>query len=120
LSEDVFQAARNAVEREIDEAQSNAAEIDSHSTLEDHIKALHRIAPRAGIAADRVQKAVSAIESRMAEIEDRTDEAVSPEFSGRVPRDVDRFDDTALRNLFAPLLGSTPAPSTRGQRSAVG
>ena len=67
-----------------------------------------------------MSKAISEIESRMSEIEDRTEEAGSPEFSGRLSREVDRFDDAALRNLFAPLLGSPPAPSTRGQRSAVG
>jgi hypothetical protein len=42
----------------------------------------------------------------MSEIDEGVEEASSPDFSGKLPRQTDRFDDAALRNLFAPLVAS--------------
>jgi hypothetical protein len=104
LNDEVFDAARRAVAREVEQARSNADTIDSESTLEDQIKTLKRLAPKAGVPTAKLAYALSAINERIAEISERTEEASSPEFSGRQPREVDRFDDNALRNLFAPLV----------------
>jgi hypothetical protein len=104
LAAGVFDAANEAIVRGIDDAREDAASIESESTLTDHIKAFERLAPRAGIPPEKLKTAISAIQSRMAEIEEGVEEASSPDFSGKLPRAPDRFDDAALRNLFAPLV----------------
>ena len=104
LSHEVFEAANRAIVREVDDAMSNAAAIDSESTLEDHIKTLQRLAPSAGVPEPALKEAILAIQGRISEINERTAEAPSPEFSGRSPRESDKFDDIALRDLFASLV----------------
>jgi hypothetical protein len=106
LAAEVFEAANEAIVRGIDDAGEDAASIDSESTLADHIKAFERLAPRAGIPPEKLKTAISAIQSRISEIEERVEEASPPDFSGKIPRAPDRFDDVALRNLFAPLVAS--------------
>jgi len=102
----VFDAARRAIEQRIESAMTDAAGIESESTLEDHIKAFERLAPLASIPPERVQLAISEIQSRIAEIKERTEKATSPEFSGQTLREKDKFDDLALRNLFEPLVSA--------------
>jgi conflict system STAND superfamily ATPase len=106
LAADVFDAAREAIVRGIDDAREDAASIESESTLGDHIKAFERLAARAGIPPEKLKTAISAIQSRISEIGESVEEASSPDFSGKLPRAPDRFDDAALRNLFAPLVAS--------------
>jgi hypothetical protein len=106
LAADVFDAANKAIVRGIDDAREDAASIDSESTLADHIKAFERLAPRAGIPPEKLKTAISAIQSRISEIEEGVEESSPPDFSGRLPRAPEKFDDVALRNLFAPLVGS--------------
>ncbi len=106
LAADVFDAANEAIVRGIDAAREDAASIDSESTLADHIKAFERLAPRAGIPPEKLKTAISEIRSRISEIDEGVEEASSPDFSGKLPRETDRFDDAALRNLFAPLVAS--------------
>jgi hypothetical protein len=104
LSGAVFEAADRAVVRGIDDAWEDAAAIDSESTLKDHIKAFERLAPRAGIPAEKLKQAISEIQSRISEINERTEDAAPPTFSGKLRREDDKFDDAALLNLFAPLV----------------
>ena len=99
LSADVFDIATEAIMRSIDAAWEDAASIDSESMLKDHIKAFERLAPRAGIPPDRLKKAISEIQGRISAIDADVEEASSPDFSGSVPRERDKFDDTALQNL---------------------
>ena len=103
LGENVFEAADGAVEQEIENAYSNAAEIDSESTLEDQIKALRSLASRVSISSERLDSAVFAFESCISEIKERVSTTEPPSFTGRTPRETDTFDDAALRNLFEPL-----------------
>lgn len=106
LGSDVFEAAHEAIVRVIDQAREDAAAIDSESTLRDHVKAFQRLAPLVGTPPEKLETAVSEIQDRISEIEEGVEEASSPDFSGRLPREKDKFDDAALRNLFAPLVGS--------------
>jgi hypothetical protein len=103
LGENVFEAADEAVEQEMENAYSNAAEIDSESTLEDQIKALRSLASRASIRSERLDSAVSAFEKRISDIKERVSTTEPPSFTGRTPRETDTFNDAALRNLFEPL-----------------
>lgn len=41
----------------------------------------------------------------MSEISDEAEPAEPPSFSGASRPEIDKFDDAALANLFAPLLG---------------
>lgn len=106
LAGDIFDAANEAIARGIEEAGEDASAIDSESTLRDHITALERLAPRAQIPLDQLKTAIAAIRGRISEIEENVEEASSPGFSGKLPRESDRFDDLALRNLFAPLVAA--------------
>jgi hypothetical protein len=104
LAADVFEAANEAIVRGIENAWENAASINSESTLQDHIKAFRRLAPRAGIPAKKLRTAISDIKGRISELQTGVEEASSPDFSGAAARERDKFNDAALRNLFAPLL----------------
>jgi DNA polymerase III delta prime subunit len=99
----VFDAADDAIERQIENAYENAATADSESTLEDQIKAVHSLASRAGVSAERVDIAVSMIQNRISEINERVSTAEPPSFTGQLPSETDTFDDDALRSLFEPL-----------------
>jgi hypothetical protein len=50
--------------------------------------------------------AQSDIKGRISELQTGAEEASSPDFSGAAARERDKFDDAALRNLFAPLLAA--------------
>jgi DNA polymerase III delta prime subunit len=106
LAADVFEAANDAIVRGIENSWEDAASIYSESTLQDHIKAFRRLAPRAGIPAKKLRRAISDIKSRISELRTGVEEASSPDFSGAAARERDKFDDAALRNLFATLLAA--------------
>jgi hypothetical protein len=80
---------------------------------EDHVRAKitwseqdERLAPRVGVPEERLKKAISDIKGRIAEIGETVEEASSPDFSGKLAREFDTFDDAALRNLFARLVAT--------------
>jgi hypothetical protein len=79
------------------------SDIDSESTLKDHIDTLKKLAPRADIPPASLARAISTVEDRIAEIEEQTSVAAPPSFSGSPPPEPDQFDDIALLNLFATL-----------------
>jgi hypothetical protein len=64
------------------------------------------LAPRAGIAQEKLDRALSEYQSRIDEVEQSAEDASPPSFSGKSTRKEDKFDDSALRNLFAPLVDS--------------
>jgi hypothetical protein len=99
---------RNAVERairtEIDQVSDIVADIDSESTLTDHIATLKKLGERVAIPAPLLEKAVATVMERIGEVEEKTSVSASPDFKASSLGDSDRFDDVALRNLFEPLL----------------
>jgi hypothetical protein len=103
FDENVGIAVNDAVEREIDNSYLNVADIDSESMLEDQIMALQNLSPRAGISAERLDRAVSVLKDRISEINEAASEAEPPSFTGRAPWEPEVFDDIALRGLFEPL-----------------
>ncbi|WP_292593180.1 hypothetical protein [Mesorhizobium sp.] len=113
LSGEVIEAANEAIVREVDDASDNLSSVDSESTLKDQIAALEKLAPRAGISPVKLAQAIAAIESRMSEIGEATDEAPAPPISGRLPWQADKFDNVALSNLFATLIGDGPVSSAK-------
>lgn len=104
LSDEILSAAGDAIENEVRNVDDIVAGIDSDSTLEDHIKALERLAPRASVSSEALSRAISTIQGRIDEIEEQTTVSSSPSFTGIQPDERDTFGDTALQNLFMPLL----------------
>jgi hypothetical protein len=105
LGPDITAAAQKAIQREFDEIDRTVADIDSASTLEEHKASLKKLAKHVGIGKTALTSALRTIDERIATIDEEVDEAESPSFTGATKKDIDRFDDGALMNLFAPLLG---------------
>lgn len=106
LPDSISCALQKAVLEEFKDNTSRIREDDSESSLSDRIDALKKLAPRFGIPEAELHSAVSAIEDRIGEIEDRSSRASSPSITSSSKRDPDNFDDRALRDLFTPLLDS--------------
>jgi hypothetical protein len=104
LSANITSALQEAVLEDFEENTRRIREDDSESFLSDRIDALKKLAPRFGVPDDVLNSAVSAIEDRIEEIEDRSSRASSPNFPSSNKYDRETFDDRALRDLFAPLL----------------
>jgi len=103
LDNRVMWAVEDAIRSEIDQIDNIVAEIDSQSTLNDHIETLQKLAKRTAIPPQIVEMAVATVMERMAELEERTSVSGSPTFNP-ASSEGDTFDDVALRSLFAPLL----------------
>jgi energy-coupling factor transporter ATP-binding protein EcfA2 len=100
----IASAVEEAIRSEIDNVDSVVADIDSDSTLKDHIKTLQKLAKRTTIPSEAVDSAVATVMERISEVEGRTSVSESPSFIAASPAEKDAFDDVALRNLFAPLV----------------
>ncbi|WPN97328.1 restriction endonuclease [Pseudomonas sp. MUP55] len=97
-------ALQAAVLKEFEENTIRISEDDSESSLSDRIDALKKFAPRFGVPDAVLSSAISAIEDRIGEIQDQSSHASSPSISSSNRRDREKFDDTALRDLFTTLL----------------
>ena len=104
LPANITSALRAAVLEDFDENTSRIREDDSESSLSDRIDALKKFAPRFGVSNAVLNSAVSAIEDRIYEIEDRSSRASSPSFPSSKKSGEESFDDKALRDLFTSLL----------------
>jgi hypothetical protein len=101
---EVVAAAKDAIRREFDDIERSAAETDSESTLTDRITSLEKLALRGGVAPAVLSSAIETVNRRIAELSEEAETAEPPSFSGAAKPDIDKFDDAALANLFAPLL----------------
>jgi len=104
LPSSINHALQAAVLEEFEENTSRISEDDSESSLSDRIDALKKFAPRFGVPEDVLSRAVSDIEDRIGESEDRSSPAPSPSFPPSNKREREKFDDRALQDLFTPLL----------------
>jgi hypothetical protein len=104
LGNRITDAIRDAVSREIDDVGDAVSEIDSHSTLDDYINTLQKLAERTGIPPQNVDSAVRKVMERIDELKEKISEPKSPSFNATFPTEADAFDDEALRNLFASLV----------------
>ncbi len=102
-SDRVRKAAMEAIRREIDDVELSIGGIDSESTLEDHATTLKKLAPRADVPPEALARALAKVEERILELGEETSVADAPSIPNS-PREIDTFDDAALRDLFAPLL----------------
>lgn len=104
LPPSITRALQVAVLEEFEENTSRISEDDSESFLSDRINTLKKFALRFGVPDAMLNSAVSAIEDRIGEIEDRSSSASSPSIPPWDRRDREKFDDSALRDLFTSLL----------------
>ena len=105
LPDSITLALRRAVLDEFKDNTSRIYQDDSESSLSDRIDALKKFAPRFGVPDSVLDKAISDIEERISEIEDRSSIASSPTCPSSDDKyEQETFDDSALRNLFITLL----------------
>ena len=104
LPPSIPRALQVAVLEEFEENASRIREDDSESSLSDRIDVLKKFALRFGVSDAVLNNAVSAIEDRIGEIEDRSSRASSPSIPPSNRRDREKFDDSALRDLFTSLI----------------
>ncbi|WP_217543196.1 MULTISPECIES: restriction endonuclease [Vibrio] len=104
LPDSIINAIHKAVLLEFQENDSRIMEDDSESALEERIEELKKLALRFDVSDSELNRAVSAIEERIMEVEEQGSPASTPSFSSPKSRDADKFDDLALRDLFMPLL----------------
>lgn len=105
LSDELKDALSVTVQREFDDACEIVSEIDSESTLQDHIEMLKKLGKRNGLNVQDINRAVEMVDSRICEVQQEEEwlEVTTPDLhSGK--KDIDKFDDAALLNLFTPLL----------------
>jgi hypothetical protein len=103
VSQDVVAAVNRAIETEIELAGERAADTDSESTLEERIESLAKMAPRAGVQSDLLDRAIGIITDRIQVIREEASQEEGPSFEPP-KKDEDVFDDVQLRDLFASLL----------------
>jgi hypothetical protein len=101
---EVIKAAKHAIVEKIDSAYEAAAGIDSESSLSDHAAILERLGKRVGVSMTKIAHALSMIGDRISEIQESTSQAPAPRLTGKATKEADNFDNTALRNLFQPLV----------------
>src|SRR5580698_5419186 len=104
LSKDVHSAIERAIRDEFDNLDNVISDIDSESTLNDHIATLEKLGERIQLPRHTLQEAAEAVRERISEIEEQTSVSEGTSFRDIAPRGLDKFDDVALKNLFAPLL----------------
>jgi hypothetical protein len=100
----VLNAVETAIRYEFENVQDSVSNIVSELTLGDHATTLEKLAKRAGVTDETVQRAIECVNDRKAWLEEQTSELESPSVTRPTPRDGDSFDDKELRDLFAPLL----------------
>lgn len=100
----ITHALQAAVLEEFEENSSRICEEDSDYSLYERSDVLKKFAPHFGVPDTLLNRAISAINERLGEIEDQCNVAISPSFplSNKFEQEV--FDDNALRDLFTTLL----------------
>ena len=107
---EVHQAVAEAIKCEFDNLNESISDTESSSTLEDQRSALERLAPRAGIEAQRLAAAIEAVDERILVVQAQksSNDAEVPGLDKPEAPEDDQFDDRALVNLFRPLTYRTP------------
>lgn len=106
LGDSVINAIEDAVRREFDDVENIVSEMDSESMLDDQIKMLKKLGERINFNSHEIERVVEVAKSRIIELqeEEETYQAKSPDLGSSSNNSTDTFDDTALLNLFRPLL----------------
>lgn len=109
LGNNIINAVEDVVRREFYDVGNIVLEIDSESTLDDHISMLKKLGARTNLDSQEVERAVETVNSRIVELQENEEiyQAKPPDFDLSASSEIDKFDDLALNNLFIPLLNIT-------------
>ena len=102
-SERVRAASHSAITREIEEVDEVLSNYSSESELDDHASVLRKLAPRAGVPEYSLERALEAVDERIAEVQVTQAKAADPELPNTAAVTDDDFEDDALYNLFESL-----------------
>ncbi|MCA1455179.1 hypothetical protein I6F35_18410 [Bradyrhizobium sp. BRP22] len=109
LTDQLFHAVDDAIRYEIENVGTVVEEMDSESTLLEHIDTINKLGERVGLSSQAVSRAIERVKDRITKLEEETEVSDSPSFPGSKAKANDVFDDTALKNLFTPLIQSNDA-----------
>lgn len=102
-SDALQEAAREAIRRAVDDIGLGLDHVDSESMLEDQVRSLEKLAPRASVPQETLAAAIAKVRQRIEEIEEEASVADAPSIPATKPeREV--FTDAALNSLFGSLL----------------
>jgi hypothetical protein len=104
LTDRLFRAHDDAIRYEIENVGTIVEDMDSESTLKEHIDTIRKLSKRVELGSQSISKAVETVMDRITKLEEETDVSSSPTFGSRKQHESDGFDDEALRSLFLPLL----------------
>ena len=104
LPDSVIYALQAAVLEDFEENTSRICEDNSEFSLSDRIDTLKKLATRFDVSEDVLNRAISAIEERISEIEEQSSCECAPGYSSLKESEQDTFDDSALHDLFITLL----------------
>lgn len=104
LGEELQDAYLELVHSEFDNVSDIVSDIDSESTLKDHISMLQKLGMRSGIGSASVDVAIETVKSRIREVQEEEDQEAHVPVLSNEKDSSDKFDDLDLLNLFKPLL----------------
>ncbi|GKX35806.1 MAG: hypothetical protein MnENMB40S_34240 [Rhizobiaceae bacterium MnEN-MB40S] len=103
-SESEVKEAINAnVQREFEGLDETLSEMESESTVDEHLEILQKLGKRSGIPDHMIKSASKMADERKWEIEEESSTAPSLSLKNKDSLTGDDFDDIALQMLFAPL-----------------
>lgn len=100
----IIKAVEDAIIAEIENVKDRVEELDSESTLNDHIATLSSLGARASVPRSVIKRAQLTVRARIDTIAEETSDTGAPDIVVQERRAVEKFDNNDLRNLFAPLL----------------
>ena len=99
----IWDAVTLEIRREFEELDEVLRDMNSESTVDEHIEILEKLGKRTCIPYEVIKRAGDKAVERKFEIESESAEASSPSVRSGDVQIFDVFDDTALRILFEPL-----------------
>lgn len=103
LGPEIKEAIDSGIRREFEEIDEVLSDMNSESTVDEHIEILEKLGKRTGIPEEVIKRASNRAEERKLEIESESTEASSSSVRNTDAPIGDVFDDAALQTLFAPL-----------------
>ncbi|WP_332774164.1 hypothetical protein [Phenylobacterium sp.] len=100
----LIEALNAAIKAEFDNLYRKVEDMDSESSLSDHMDSLRELAPGAGIPAAVVRQAEISVNSRIERVRDEEEESDEPPSVQQTQPRPHTFDDDELNTLFASLL----------------
>lgn len=106
LTDPLFQAVDDAITYEIENIGTIVEDINSESTLLEHIDTVNKLARRVNMSSNAVSNAIAKVNDRIAKLGEEAEVSESPSFNSGKSKSNDVFDDAALKSLFLPLVQS--------------